>query len=697
MNSSNLAVCISPSVLWSSMKMKLPLSSCTADDFNPGTELVQFTIDNFTTIFGEEALSVLGNESEIQLDLEDPDSNSDLSGDQMSPPPINDTDVNEDVNQNNCINGLVYKSDQLEVIENLINSKSNPSSPVTNRRMLSSEIGQIATDDPKSTENISSSLKRRSLNRTLSDNGINKNFIRKQRARSVLSSSITTAELIPHRDISKSSPQGDMSPPSETGNKIRVMSFSSNEHSAMSPTSPTASRDYSHFISYHQRPRPAPSYEEATQTLRRDRDNTRNSNSRRSRSFHVSSRCAESVTSSENRKAFATESIGQAHVSKSSDTSPGTQRSTPAIFFSSDEIRSYCLSGYHGKPRGLRLPDSEYKDVSSRRSRSFTSGNSDSETDPSVIPNTHTLPETDNSQHDLNNEHSKDIDKSLQQDCNSQNLEHPVSPFSTIEVHKRTVLKRQNVSGLSYIEEMEHRQLLQRRKALLELDLKKYGTVFKIGSSEPKGDSDTMNRSFNVSTGNPKVYADEPLSVSLDSAAFRRFKVHSKASKAFSMPPTSLQSRNNGNSQLRSALKHGNFLFEANNEKASSEKHVLAHNIELKSSELFPSEAHGSPPQINCQNNWIVKELSKPQEGRTLRIDKVSRRPRSPTCPSVDTAYFSISREITDESTDDPFDKHHDNNSTSSGRSSMSDDFRDLEALSREDIAKIMLQEESYV
>ena len=247
MTSQNLAICIAPSLVWSS---KAIMPSC-AKETTAACELVQFMIDHYIGIFGEDATRVLGDESEIQppvtYDDEDddmPDNGQETASDNTVTKSLEDSRAKHAdftlslrVPEHRIPSGLKQMSPENE-------GKSNTTPRIPNRRRFY---------DLKVTS-------RRHSENDLTD--LNDNLpVRKLRTRVPLTSCTTSAELIKHNVNGGE----DVNEPSST--VIRVVSTTKE-------TSPVVNgrrkNSPSNHEVYNRKVRPTPSYEEAIRQLRRN-------------------------------------------------------------------------------------------------------------------------------------------------------------------------------------------------------------------------------------------------------------------------------------------------------------------------------------------------------------------------------------------------------------------------------------------
>lgn len=279
MTSQNLAICIAPSLIWSSKSI---MPSC-AKETTDACEFVQFMIDNYIGIFGEEATKLLGDESEIQPpvtydDEEMPENGQETTDiNMLRKSPEESCGRNPDftlslrVPDHRVDPGLRLRSPEMEG-----KSSMTPRTPNHRRRFYDLKI-----------------TSRRHSENDLTD--LNDNLpVRKLRAKVPLTSYTTSAELIKH------SVNGveDTNEPSST--VIRIVS-------STKETSPVANgrrkNSPSNHAIYHRKVRPTPTYEEAIRRLRR--------NAQLSSLFS---------RNSEERLESSDESIDQRYEEKSSET-----------------------------------------------------------------------------------------------------------------------------------------------------------------------------------------------------------------------------------------------------------------------------------------------------------------------------------------------------------------------------------------
>ncbi|XP_065057900.1 uncharacterized protein LOC135685764 isoform X2 [Rhopilema esculentum] len=246
MTAQNLAICIAPSLVWSS-KTLVPSSP---KETTSACELVQFIIDNYTFIFGEDATTILGDISEIQApivydDEEMPEQNSDTPDAAQSSP------TQEELSSRKTGFSL-----SLRVPDSTANPDFSPTSPEIDRK---SNTVQHFQNGGRLIFNLKKENRRHSEN-DLTD--LNDNFpVRKLRAKVPLSSYTATAELIKHRTTS----EDDSNETSPT--VIKIVS-TTNENSP--PVNGRRKNSPSNHAIYHQKVRPTPTYEEAIRQLRRN-------------------------------------------------------------------------------------------------------------------------------------------------------------------------------------------------------------------------------------------------------------------------------------------------------------------------------------------------------------------------------------------------------------------------------------------
>ena len=238
MTSQNLAICIAPSLVWSSKSI---VPSC-AKETTAACEFVQFMIDNYLTIFGDDAARILGDESEIQ------------------PPVTYDDDDMPDQNSDNAENDVALRSPEnsrskqadfafsLRVPNVNITPDGNPTSPTTDRKPSTTP----RTQKDSHFYDLKVSNRRHSEN-DLTD--LNDNLPgRKLRAKVPLTSYTATAELIKH------SVSGEEDSEDSPSTFIRIVS-------SAKETSPASNgrrkNSPSNHAIYHRNVRPTPTYEEA--------------------------------------------------------------------------------------------------------------------------------------------------------------------------------------------------------------------------------------------------------------------------------------------------------------------------------------------------------------------------------------------------------------------------------------------------
>ncbi len=306
MTSQNLAICIAPSLLWTTKTLKAtsPIETVSA------CEIVEFIIDNFQDIFGEEATTVLGSESEIQPPMSYDDEDSSDANNEI--PDLESPETKCDVIEN-----IKPKSFNLLVPENNIISFSNHTTPEFDKRTISTK----QENGTKPIENLVYGLNKQ--NRRHSENDLtdmNDNVeSRKPRKRFPLESFTTTAELIKHDMNGHANQKNEELSPTV----IRIVRYNEN------PTSPTNTNrklSPSNRTLYHQKTRPAPTYEEALKTLR--------NNDRRTRSPQFSSRNSDerSNSSDESIPSNSADVYTTSGVFMKSSSTPSTPlRETPTM------------------------------------------------------------------------------------------------------------------------------------------------------------------------------------------------------------------------------------------------------------------------------------------------------------------------------------------------------------------------------
>lgn len=140
MTSFNLGVCVSPSMLWPPPSVKAE----TAENAkSTAPQFVEFVIDHFPEIFGNDAVGVLGDKSEIVVDT--PTING--SGDSESYDDSRGRSVSLHHSDINLFRGENYKYDSgqsgtlLTVKDNWITqSRSTPNSPVLQRKKMGKNL-----------------------------------------------------------------------------------------------------------------------------------------------------------------------------------------------------------------------------------------------------------------------------------------------------------------------------------------------------------------------------------------------------------------------------------------------------------------------------------------------------------------------------------------------------------------------------
>ena len=229
MNSYNLSICVSPSILWPITQNKSP----APDQVNLTSDTICFLIENYLEIFSAENEYILGSESDIDLyegQGEDSDSGNDQliysykekMTDEMEDGNIFEPDLqtscakrNTHINKfkfgnYNDLQSLLTQSDSSigtnESDEKRSNrsqicplksfhddksiSKSSPSSPVSYRRQLNVKSSQFFGKRESNISNLDSFENGEFFSRQLLNSNRNKR---------VLSSSTTSAELIEHK------------------------------------------------------------------------------------------------------------------------------------------------------------------------------------------------------------------------------------------------------------------------------------------------------------------------------------------------------------------------------------------------------------------------------------------------------------------------------------------------------------------
>ncbi|XP_057308377.1 rho GTPase-activating protein 20-like isoform X2 [Hydractinia symbiolongicarpus] len=236
MNSYNLSICVSPSIMWPPVNSKLAVT----DQASGSSDVVCFIIDNYVDIFSPENEYVLGAETDIQLDDghgEDSDSGVDQVIYKSHHPSMDDDDQKNDSEKENepptpdfiftpDTNRLssafaqsdssigTNDSDETKPVINKVNipsislvpekisvSKSSPTTPILSRR----GDALLERNKPNDVKNLSD----------MSDHEFgdqNEHFQRKllkqPRNKRLLSSTTTSAELIEHkRHMSEPAPK----------------------------------------------------------------------------------------------------------------------------------------------------------------------------------------------------------------------------------------------------------------------------------------------------------------------------------------------------------------------------------------------------------------------------------------------------------------------------------------------------------
>ena len=227
MNSYNLSICVSPSILWPSTQNKSP----APDQMNLTSDVICFLIENYLEIFSAENKYILGSESDIDL-YEGQGEDSDSGNDQLIYSyKENMTDEMEDGNifepdlQTSCakrnIHTNKFKFGNYNDLQSLLTqsdssigtnesdekrrseiypmksfhdeksiSKSSPSSPVSYRRQLNVKASQFFGKRESNISNLYSFETGEFFSRHL---------LKSNRNKRVLSSSTTSAELIEHK------------------------------------------------------------------------------------------------------------------------------------------------------------------------------------------------------------------------------------------------------------------------------------------------------------------------------------------------------------------------------------------------------------------------------------------------------------------------------------------------------------------
>ena len=252
MTSQNLAICIAPSLIWTSkvLKPSSPMETVSSCEF------VQFLIDNYKQIYGEEAANIMGDESDIEppfcYDDEEMPENSDVPESPCKSP--------EEIQAKK--DGFTLS---LNVPDFNFSPDSSPTSPDPERKKSNTvprlENGDLSTRIDSFVYGLKFSNRRHSEN-DLTD--LNDSLERrKMRARIPLNTYTTTAELIAHQvnghvDVKGNDPSSAV---------IKVVS-GSNENS---PNENSRRKNSpSNQAIYHRKVRPTPTYEEAVKQLRRN-------------------------------------------------------------------------------------------------------------------------------------------------------------------------------------------------------------------------------------------------------------------------------------------------------------------------------------------------------------------------------------------------------------------------------------------
>ena len=276
MDSYNLATCVAPSVLRSPVNGNVAL---LPDEMKALSEVVQFCIDNFKNIFGDEALTCLGEEHEIELEPVDSDESENLL-DQGYTSRNSSVDALDDVDANGGIDSLFNQStDPLKrfkpVKRKVRKTRSNPSSPHIRRK---SSLDDNNNGESNFLDGTSTGFRFRRRRSSQDNTDVNGNYdywtLGNRRAKRMLSSSANSAELIKHERPSYDRPSTPTSPLlSESLRSLKI--HPPIDHPAFSPvSSPKIKRKHPLFsgsVSYNTQPRPAPSYEESVEKLRSNR------------------------------------------------------------------------------------------------------------------------------------------------------------------------------------------------------------------------------------------------------------------------------------------------------------------------------------------------------------------------------------------------------------------------------------------
>lgn len=252
MTSQNLAICIAPSLIWTSkvLKPSSPMETVSS------CEIVQFVIENYIEIYGEEATTIMGDESEIE-------------------PPFcyDDEEMPEssDVPESPCKSPeeILAKKDGFTLSVNVpdfnFSPDCSPTSPDPDRKK-SNTVPRLQNGDMSARiDSFVYGLKfnnRRHSENDLTD--LNDNLERQRmRARIPLNTYTTTAELIAHQVNGHVDAKGNDS----SSAVIKVVSDSKEN----SPNGNSRRKNSpSNQAIYHRKVRPTPTYEEAVKQLRRN-------------------------------------------------------------------------------------------------------------------------------------------------------------------------------------------------------------------------------------------------------------------------------------------------------------------------------------------------------------------------------------------------------------------------------------------
>ena len=216
MNSYNLSICVSPSIMWPPVNSKLAATEQTSGT----SDVVCFLIDNYLEIFSVDCQYVLGEESDIQLN-DGPGEDSDSGNDQViyrcrqpsledtEDEPREDSDLLRNPQENSIESPLAHSDSSIgtdDSDDNKLNcrklsipsvslppqkiwsSKSTPSSPSLRLEIVDKNSVQI-NSDTSDIENVDQNEQ------------FQRKLLRQPKQRRILSSTTTSAELIEHKRL----------------------------------------------------------------------------------------------------------------------------------------------------------------------------------------------------------------------------------------------------------------------------------------------------------------------------------------------------------------------------------------------------------------------------------------------------------------------------------------------------------------